>query len=134
METRIIREEPSRVALDALKPVMRRDDLIAIQDQVPKIQIDRRLVDYALDLVEVTRDHERLEVGVSPRGTISLIRAAQAAAMLTGRDYVIPDDLKSLFVPVCAHRVVSKSYLHEGHAVSAEQILSDILRSVTVPE
>ncbi len=134
VEQRIIRESPGTVALESLQPVMSREDLVAIQERVPEIHIDDTLVNYALDLVEVTRDHEHLEVGISPRGTIALIRAAQAAAMLTGRDYVVPDDLKSLFVPVCAHRVVSKSYLHEGHTVSAEQMLNDILRNVSVPE
>lgn len=134
VEMQIIREQPGQVALETLEPVMRRDELIEIQERVPEVRIDDRLVHYALDLVEVTRDHEHLEVGVSPRGTISLIRAAQAAAMLAGRDYVVPDDLKSLFVPVCAHRVVSKSYLHDGHTVSAEQILAEIIRNLSVPE
>ncbi|GMV98680.1 MAG: MoxR-like ATPase [Phycisphaerae bacterium] len=134
VEMRIIREQPAQVALEALQPVMRRDELIDIQERVPEVKVDDRLVHYALDLVEVTRDHEHLEVGVSPRGTISLIRAAQAAAMLAGRDFVIPDDIKSLFIPVCAHRVVSKSYLHDGHTVSSEQVLADIMRNVTVPE
>jgi len=133
-EARIVREQPSTLALESLGPVMCREDLIAIQDRVPRIRIDDRLVNYALDLIEVTRDHDHLEVGVSPRGTISLIRAAQAAALLAGRDYVIPDDLKSLFLSVCAHRVVTKSYLHEGHTLSADQILSEILRNVSVPE
>ena len=134
VEMRIVREDPGRVALDSLEPVMHRDDLLAIQERVTKIQVDSRLVDYGLDLVEATRDHERLEVGVSPRGTIALVRAAQASAMLVGRDYVVPDDIKSLFIPVCTHRVVTKSYLHEGHMLSAEQILGEILRNVSVPE
>ncbi len=134
VEMRIIREQPSLLALEALEPVMRKDELIEIQERVPTVRIEDKLVHYALDLVEVTRDHEHLEVGVSPRGTISLIRAAQASALLAGRDYVIPDDIKNLFIPICAHRVVSKSYLHDGHTVSAEQILTDILRNVSVPE
>ncbi|GMU24182.1 MAG: MoxR-like ATPase [Phycisphaerae bacterium] len=134
VETRIIREQPGTNVLDTLEPVMSRDELIEIQERVPNVRIDDRLVQYALDLVEVTRDHEHLEVGVSPRGTIALIRAAQASALLAGRDYVTPDDLKSLFVPVCAHRVVSKSYLHDGHTVSAEQILGETIRNLTVPD
>ncbi|MGB4260094.1 MAG: MoxR family ATPase [Phycisphaerae bacterium] len=133
VEMRILREQPSQVALEALEPVMCKDDLLEIQDRVPSLRIDDKLVHYALDLVEATRDHEHLEVGVSPRGTIALIRSAQAAALLAGRDYVVPDDIKSLFIPTCAHRVVSKSYLHDGHTVSAEQILADILRNVPVP-
>lgn len=134
VELRIVREQPSQMALESLGPVMRKDELIEIQERVPDVKVEDRLIHYALDLVEVTRDHEHLEVGVSPRGTIALIRAAQAAALLAGRDYVIPDDIKSLFIPVCAHRVVSKSYLHDGHTVSSEQILQDIIRNLTVPE
>jgi len=134
VERRIVREEPSRTVLETIGPVMNRDELIAIQDRASKIPIDDRLVGYALDLVEATRDHDHLEVGVSPRGTIALIRAAQATAMLAGRSYVVPDDIKALFLPVCAHRVVSKSYLHDGHVVSAEQILREILQNASAPE
>lgn len=133
VEQQIVREEPAREALDAVKPVMTRDELIEIQDCVPKVRVEDRLVEYVLDLVEATRDNDHLEVGVSPRGTISFIRAAQAVAMLEGRNYVTPDDVKGLFLPVCAHRVMSKSYLHEGHSVSAEQILREILANVSVP-
>ena len=134
VEKRIIHERPSTVALESLEPVMRGDDLIAIQDRVSEVRVDDTLVGYALDLVEVTRDHEHLEVGVSPRGTIAFIRAAQAWALLAGRDYVVPDDLKLLFVPTCAHRVVSKSYHHGGQAAGTEQILTEIVRNVTVPD
>ncbi|NLX12637.1 MAG: MoxR family ATPase [Phycisphaerales bacterium] len=134
VETRILQEQPATVALETLRPVMRRQELIAIQERVTRVRVDDALVSYALDLIELTRGHEYFEVGVSPRGTISLIRAAQAQAMLIGRDYVIPDDIKALFVPVCAHRVVCKSFLHEGHPVSAERIMMDILRQVAVPE
>ena len=67
VEQRIVREEPSRTVLETIEPVMSRDELIAIQDRVSKILIDDRLVGYALDLVEATRDHDHLEVGVSPR-------------------------------------------------------------------
>jgi MoxR-like ATPase len=134
VETRVIREQPATVGLETLEPVMSREDLIAIQNLVPQVRLTDPLVAYALDLVEVTRDHEHLEVGVSPRGTLAFIRAAQAAALLAGRDYVVPDDLKAMFIPVCAHRVVSRSYLHEGHTVSPDQIFGEFLRTVSVPE
>jgi len=134
VEARILREQPSGATLESLQPAMSSQEIIALQDRVAKIEVDDRLIDYALDLVEITRGHEHLEVGVSPRGTIAIIRSAQAAALLAGRNYVIPDDIKSLFISVCAHRVVSKSYLHEGHTVSAEQTLAEIVRNVTVPE
>lgn len=133
-EAQIIREQPGQQALETLEPVMSRDRLLALQDRASAIRVDDRLVQYALDLVEVTRGHEHLEVGVSPRGTLSLIRAAQALALLMGREYVIPDDLKALFVPVCAHRVVSKSYLHDGHTINSDQLLAEIVRTVSVPD
>jgi MoxR-like ATPase len=134
VEERIIRERPCKVALSDLQPVMSREDLMAVQNRVVDVRVEDKVIAYALDLIEVTRDHEHLEVGVSPRGTISLIRAAQALAYVDGRDYVTPDDVKVLFIPTCAHRVVSKSYLHEGHTLSSEQILTEILRRVSVPE
>ena len=112
---------------------MQAEDLVAIQERVVDVRVDDRLIGYALDLVEVTRDHEAIEVGVSPRGTIALMRAAQASALLDGRDYVTPDDIKNLFVPVCAHRVVGKSYLHGGQAGTTDQILGEIVRNVSVP-
>ncbi|HOW71285.1 MAG TPA: MoxR family ATPase [Phycisphaerae bacterium] len=134
VESRIVREDPSKVAIESIEAVMSRDGLIEIQNRVPEIHVEDRLVSYALDLVERTRTHEHLDVGVSPRGTIALIRAAQAAAILAGRTYVVPDDIKAMFLPVCAHRVVSKSYLHDGHMVVADQVLSEILANTPVPE
>ncbi len=132
-ERRILLEDPSRHALEDLQPVMTRADLIALQDRVSTIRVDDDLMHYALDIVEATRAHEQLEVGVSPRGTLSLIRAAQAGALVVGRDYVVPDDLKSLAVPVFAHRVVGKSFLQNGHAAEADQILAGIVERVTLP-
>ena len=134
VEARVVREQPAEVALDSLEPVMSKADVTAIQKRAAQVRVDDAILDYALDLVEVTRHHEYLEVGVSPRGTLTLVRAAQASAVLAARDYVVPDDVKSMFVPVCAHRLMTKSYLHEGHAVSPDQVLGELLRSVTVPE
>ena len=133
VEARIIREQPATTTLESLSPVMCGDDLIALQERTSQVRVADPLVQYALDLVEITRDHEHLEVGVSPRGTLAFIRAAQAAALLAGRAYVVPDDLKSLFVSACAHRVVCKSYLQGGQAASSEQILGEIVRNVSVP-
>jgi MoxR-like ATPase len=134
VEARIIREQPGLEALDSIEPVMQADELLSLQARVLDVHIDDRLLNYALDLVEMTRHQDHLEVGVSPRGTIAFMRAAQASAMLAGRDYVIPDDLKDLFISVCAHRVVGKSYLHDGHSASPVQLLKDALRTVEVPD
>jgi MoxR-like ATPase len=75
-----------------------------------------------------------LRLGVSPRGALALTQAAQATALVAGRGFVTPDDVKEMFLPVCAHRVLSKSYLHNGDAHSAEAILRVILNQIPSPQ
>ena len=91
------------------------------------------IVEYILDLVQATRDNPELRLGVSPRGGLALAEAAQATAMLAARDYVIPDDVKDMFIAVCSHRVLGKSYVHNGDAHGTEAILRSILGQVAVP-
>ncbi len=91
------------------------------------------MVDYILDLVGATRKSGSLHLGVSPRGALALTHASQAAAVLAGRDYVTPDDVKGLFLPVCAHRVVSKAYLHNGDADGTVEALRLIMNQVPTP-
>jgi MoxR-like ATPase len=129
----ILREQPDRAPLEALRPVMGAHDVLALQALTDRVSVDEALMDYMQDVVEATRRHETFEVGVSPRGALSLLRAVRASALLAGRDYAIPDDFKSLVLPVCAHRVVSRSYLRDGRAASSEQTLSEILEQVPVP-
>ncbi len=107
-EQRIITLQPARTKLDELKPVMTTQEIVELQDKVPHVKLDSALIDYILNIVEATRNDEELHLGVSPRGALSLTQACQASALLRGRDYVIPDDVKSLVIPVCAHRVISK--------------------------
>ena len=132
-ETRILTTQPSRAALDALQPVANAAEIVELQDRVPSIRIDTSLVDYLLDLVEASRHHEQLHLGVSPRGALALSQASQAAALLAGRTFVTPDDVKRLFIPVCAHRVVSKTYLHNGDADATTRVLQTILDRVPTP-
>jgi MoxR-like ATPase len=133
VERRILDEDPAHGVLNSLKPVMSRQEVIRLQDMVCSVRIDDDLVNYVLDVVEATRSHEHLEVGISPRGTLALVRAAQAGALLCGRDYVVPDDIKSLVVPCFAHRVMSKSFLQNGGATDNDQVLKAILECVRVP-
>lgn len=132
-EHRILTTQPSRVALETLSPVMTGDEVVAVQDRVTKIRMDQTLVDYVLDLVEATRNDEQLHLGVSPRGSLALTQASQATALVHGRDYVTPDDVKSLFIPCCAHRVISKTYLHNGDVSVTSRILQAILDRVPAP-
>ena len=100
---------------------------------VAEVYVDGKIVEYILDLVEATRHDEQLHLGVSPRGALALTQAVQASALLEGRDYVTPDDVKGLFIPVCSHRVVSKTYLHNGDAKATERTLQGILDRVATP-
>ena len=97
--------------------------------------MDDALVDYILSIVEKTRSHESLSLGVSPRGTQALYRATQALALCEGREYAIPDDVKRLAVPVFAHRVVinTRVALAQRTTELAERVLQEILTQVEVP-
>src|SRR5246127_5475995 len=91
---------------DGVRPVLSGDDVIRLQASVQHVAVEESLVDYMLAIVEKTRAHESLILGVSPRGSQALFRAVQALAVLEGRDFAIPDDVKRLAVPIFAHRVV----------------------------
>jgi len=132
-ERRILHEQPDQAPLESMRPVMEARDLIELQNLADQVRVDEAFMDYLQDVVEATRRHDSIEVGVSPRGALSLLRAAKASALLSGRDYAVPDDFKSLFLPVFAHRIVSKSYLRNGHAASGDEILLEILERIEVP-
>ncbi len=132
-EKMILTTQPGRNFLDALQPVMTAEEVVALQDMVPKLRLDPAIVDYVLDLVEGTRHDDQLHLGVSPRGALALTQAAQGSALVHGRDYVTPDDVKELFLPACAHRVISKTYLHNGDASTTARILQKILDRVPAP-
>ena len=123
------------VHADGVRPVLAADELQQLQQQVSRVGVDETLVDYMLAIVEKTRVHESLALGVSPRGAQALFRATQALAMLEGRDYVIPDDVKRLVIPVFAHRIAinARASLAQRSAELTERILQEILTLVEVP-
>jgi MoxR-like ATPase len=134
-EREILRSEAGAARLDDVKPVASGADIMAMQDEVTLIKVYDSLVDYALEIVKRTRESEILTLGVSPRGSLMLYRAAQAMAYLDGRAYTTPADFKSLAIPVFSHRVAVNvrysSSLKKSH--QAETILHDILQTVPVP-
>jgi MoxR-like ATPase len=132
-ECRILTVQPGRTRLEELRPVMTADEVVELQDRVPQVRVDQAVLDYVLDIVDATRHEAQLHLGVSPRGGLALTQAAQASALLQGRDYVIPDDVKALVLPVCAHRVLSKTYLHNGDSQSTTRILQQVLDTVPTP-
>ena len=119
--------------LDALEPVLGADDVVAIQTAVRHVRVGDDVTDYILDIVERTRGRESLEIGVSPRGGLSLSRAAQALALVEGRDYCMPDDVKRLAVPVLAHRVIRRAALMATGGQDEREIIREILDETPVP-
>jgi MoxR-like ATPase len=120
---------------ESMRSVLSGDDLVTLQDAVARVTVDDALVDYMLAVVERTRTHESLAMGVSPRGAQALYRATQALAAVEGRDYATPDDVKRLALPVFAHRVVvnSRVALAPRSTEAAERVLNEILTLVDVP-
>jgi MoxR-like ATPase len=118
-----------------IRPVMTGAEVVDIQNQVRRVKVDEELVNYTLAIVEKTRQHEYLSLGVSPRGSMSLYRAGQALAFLEGRNYCIPDDFKRLILPVFSHRcVVSSRYISTlKKSDQTEAILEGIIESTPVP-
>ena len=116
-------------------PVMDAADVVRWQEVVTQVRAEEALLDYALAIVERTRKDERVLLGVSPRGSVMLHRAAQARAFLDGRDYLVPDDVKRLVVPVFAHRIVlnSRYVSTQRKSEQTETILQEILDSTRVP-
>jgi MoxR-like ATPase len=111
------------------------EDVVRLQDAVHAVAVEEALVDYMLAIVEQTRAHESLALGVSPRGSQALYRAVQALALVEGRDFAVPDDVKRLAVPLFAHRVVinTRTTLVQRRAEAGERIIEEILSQVEVP-
>jgi MoxR-like ATPase len=126
---------PDSIHAESLEPILSSSELLRLQEQVTQVSVDESLVDYMLAIVERTRSHESLALGVSPRGSQALYRAAQALALMEGREYVIPDDIKRLVIPVFAHRVAVnvRTSLAQRSTELSERILQEIMTLVEVP-
>jgi MoxR-like ATPase len=134
-EQLILRDREYADPLDSLAPVMSAPEVVELQQAVSMVAVDDALVQYLMRIVAATRDSEMLDLGVSPRGTLSLFRAAQALALGEDRTYCIPDDIKRLVVPVFAHRIVVSSRFSSSlrRSEEAEAVLNEILKTVSVP-
>ena len=134
-ERLILREREQGDPLEALRPVLAGADVAELQRAVMQIAVDDALVDYLMRIVAATRDSEMLDLGVSPRGTLALFRAAQALALTEERDYCVPDDIKRLVLPVFAHRLVVNSRFSSSlrRSEEAEAVLRELLKTVSVP-
>ena len=131
-EREVLSSRATSDPLDSLAPVASGADVAALQARVREVKVEESILDYIIDIVTATRETDRLHVGVSPRGSLALRRAAQALALVSGRNYVVPDDVKRLAVPVLGHRVIPKGRHLAGTAEGAEAV-AEVLKTVSVP-
>ena len=132
-EAKILATDPLRTKLVELEPVISAEELVNLQQQVSEVSVDQALIDYTVQIASATRNHEQLQTGVSTRGSLALLQAARAMALLNDRDYVVPDDIISNVVSVCAHRVISNTHTHDLDGVGNQRIIQQILETVPSP-
>lgn len=132
-EKRILKDYITTCSVEALEPVMTVADVLAVQAAVTRVRVDDILVDYMLTLVEGTRQAAGVDVGISPRGGLALFRAAQALALISGRDYVLPDDVKTVCPSVFIHRLVIRGNRDHSLNGAAGLVVDELLKTTPVP-
>ena len=134
-EVRILNKKNGAYPIERLEPVLEAEEVIELQDRVREVKVDDTLVDYIMAIVQETRQRDDIDLGVSPRGTMSFHTTAQACALVDGRDYVTPDDIKALAVAVLSHRIILKSQRATTGTTTeaAEKVICEILEGLHVP-
>jgi MoxR-like ATPase len=120
--------------VDQLGSVLKVQQVVELQQATRRTKVDGALANYMLDVIDATRSHAEVALGASPRAALGLYRAAQASALLEGRDYVIPDDVKRLAVPVLAHRMLTHGMRQGGRDLPSADIIRTVLGQVRVPQ
>ncbi|MDO8531302.1 MAG: MoxR family ATPase [Dehalococcoidia bacterium] len=131
-EVTIVQKQQITHPIDALDQVASPEELVELQDAIKKVYLDPILIQYIVSLVDATRSHSSVYLGASPRGSLSLSKAAQAHALLRGRAFVLPDDIKGLASPVLAHRIIIGAAARMKE-VTVKQVVAEVLNNVPVP-
>ncbi len=131
-EKQVILSQTHQHPLDTLSPVLTRQEILDLQNRVKQVRVDKSILDYILQITRRTRENTKLQTGVSPRGSLMFRRAAQAYALIEGREYVIPDDIKKLAGPVLCHRVIVRATARQD-ARRAAAVIKEIVDLVPVP-
>jgi MoxR-like ATPase len=118
--------------VEHLQPVLSVAEVVSLQQAVRQVRVDDSLAEYMLDLITASRYHPDIHLGGSTRASLALYRAAQALALIEGRDYVVPDDVKRLARPVLAHRILSRAS-RRGGSGDAEEVIDEILAQTPIP-
>jgi len=129
-EKEALREIRGIEDIEGFGHVLTKDDVLMMQEAVKEVNVDREIIDYILHIVERTRDHDSIRLGISTRGAQFLLRASQALAYVMGRDYVIPDDVKVLSPLVFGHRIILKS---KTYISDADELINNIVQEIRVP-
>ncbi len=127
-EVAILRGRAVQNPLEQVRPVANPEQFLELQQQAASVYVDDRLYYYAASISKATREHPQISLGVSPRGTLALIQAAKAMAMLRGRDYLLPDDIAPICTDILAHRLIVRN------GVVPEQLLDEIRNAIPVPK
>jgi MoxR-like ATPase len=109
------------------------EDITYVQKHYSEVSVSEDIKSYILDIISETRKSYDIELGASPRATLNLMRGAQALAAISGRDYVIPEDIKSIAVSIVSHRLTVKSSIGTSRSDSQEKVLEDILNKIVTP-
>lgn len=131
-EISVLESQHIRHPLEEISQVVSPADILEAQEAVKSVYVDRLISEYIVNITSATREHPDVYLGASPRGSLGIYRVAQARAAISGRDYVIPDDVKSVVLPVLSHRIILNPSARMRE-VTTESVISNVLESVTVP-
>ena len=129
----LLQARQDRDPLQEVRPTLTREDVVAMQRQVRAVTAKESILSYLTRLAMASREHPMTEIGISPRGVLFIDRMAKACAWLSGRDYVLPEDVQAVFADVCAHRVLLTQKARLS-GVTVEGVLAELLRNVEVPD
>jgi MoxR-like ATPase len=132
-EREILTQHRSGEPVDKLRPALTAEEVVALQGAVRQVRVEPVLADYVLDLVEATRSHPDVTLGASTRAGLALYRATQALAVLNGRDFAVPDDVKGLAPAVLTHRILTRGYRQSSRDDTASAVMREILDQTPVP-
>ena len=129
----LLRDRQKVNPLEKARTIITREDVLELQKQIQEVYVSDPVLDYIASLAEATREHELITLGLSPRGTLALLRMTKAAAYMAERDYVIPGDVQKVWADVAAHRMVLDSRARYQEK-SAREILKEILETIPEPK
>jgi len=133
-EKQIVKESDLYSRAASLSPVLKHEEIVALQKEVDGVRVDESILEYIIRLADATRNDPYIKLGVSPRGALFLNRAAQAHALVEGRDYVTPDDVRATVLPVYSHRIVVESNLYGLAKIEeSERVVEEVIKRTEVP-